>query len=202
MKKYSPVLLFILSIVFLLPGITQPLITIKATVKKQEMVELAAQSMFVSNQPGNFIEKMLQSTIKKLQIEGSITVFETTRSLLETMNHLIINNHIVVGLLIGIFGVIIPLIKIVLTLLALTLKSDKVKNNLLKWSSVLGKWSMSDVFVMAILVVFLTVNANEQAVKAIEMHARLESGFYYFMAYCLLAIAAGQLMQYQSNKPE
>lgn len=60
---------------------------------------------------------------------------------------------------------------------------------------------MSDVFFMAILVTFLTVNANAQEVNAIQMSARFESGFYFFAIYCVLAIAAiaaiaaSQLMQ-------
>lgn len=54
---------------------------------------------------------------------------------------------------------------------------------------------MSDVFFMAILMTFLTVNANAQGVNAIQMSARFESGFYFFATYCVLAIAASQLMQ-------
>jgi hypothetical protein len=58
---------------------------------------------------------------------------------------------------------------------------------------------MSDVFVMAILVAFLTVNANEQTLGAVQLNAELQSGFYFFSVYCLLAIAAGQLFERQVN---
>jgi len=40
----------------------------------------------------------------------------------------------------------------------------------------------------------LAINANEYAVNTVRMKATLGSGFYFFVAYCLLAIAAAQLM--------
>ena len=61
---------------------------------------------------------------------------------------------------------------------------------------------MSDVFLMAILVTFFTVNANAQTINTIQMSAKLGSGFYLFATYCLLAIAASQLMQFQSKQTE
>ncbi len=198
MKKHTPTILFVLSIAFLIPGITLPLMTIKASVNKQEMLELAsAVLVHETDQGGGFIQNMLQSVIQQLSIDGSVQVFESTRSLLETMNDLIFHDHVVVGLLIGLFGVIIPSIKIILNLLSLVINSQEDKKRLLKVSGLLSKWSMSDVFVMAIIVAFLTMNANEQILGAVQLNAELLSGFYFFSAYCLLAIAAGQLLERQ-----
>lgn len=198
MRKYIPTILFILSIAVLIPGITLPLMTIKATVNKQEMLELASTVLVPANDQGSsFIQKMLQSAVQQLNIEGSAQVFESTRSLLEMMSKLISHEHIIVGLLIGLFGVIIPAVKIILTLLSLAINSQEDKQRLLKISGLLSKWSMSDVFMMAVLVTFLTVNANEQALGAVQLNAELQSGFYFFSAYCLLAIAAGQLFERQ-----
>ena len=200
MKKYIPTILFILSIAVLIPGITLPLMTIKATVNKQEMLELASTVLVPANDQGSsFIQNMLQSVIQQLSVEGSVQVFESTRSLLETMSELISHEHIIVGLLIGLFGVVIPTVKIILTLLSLAINSQEDKQRLLRMSGLLSKWSMSDVFVMAILVAFLPVNANEQTLSAVQLNAELQIGFYFFSAYCLLAIAAGQLFERQVN---
>lgn len=195
MAKYFPLFLFVLSICFLVPGLTKPLMTIEATVDKKEMLGLAAETLAPSDQNSNFIQNMLQSVVQQLDVEGSVVVFKSTRSLLGTMTELISHGHAVVGLLIGLFGVVIPLVKIVLTMLSLCLQSPKIRMQLLKISSLLGKWSMSDVFTMAIIVTFLAINANEQAIDTVQMNAELNSGFYYFAVYCLLAIAAGQLLQ-------
>ena len=199
MKKHLPTLLFILAIACLIPGISQPLMTIKATVDKQEMLGLATEALFPPGQDNNFVQNMLQSVFAQLKVEGTIEVFESTRSLLEAMNKLISNNHAVVGMLIGIFGVVIPLIKIILTLVALLLNSLDDKARLLKISSLLSKWSMSDVFLIAILVSFFVINANEESIDTVHMSAELGPGFYFFATYCLLAIAAGQLLEYRSQ---
>ncbi len=198
MKKYFPVILFVLSILFLIPGITLPLMTIEATVNKQDMLKLAAESLFSSEQNGNFIQSMLQSFAQQMHVEGSAKVFESTRSLLETMKELIAHDHVVVGLLIGLFAVVIPVIKIILSLLTVFLEPSKSRL-LLKISSLLGKWSMSDVFVMAIIVAFFTINANEQVINTVQMKAELEQGFYFFAVYCVLAIAAGQLLERRTD---
>lgn len=199
MKKHLPTLLFILSIAFLIPGVSQPLMTIKATINKQEMLDLATKALVPPDQGNNFVQNMLQSVLQQLEVEGTVKVFESTRSLLETMSELISHDHAIVGLLIGLFGVVIPVIKIMLTLIALFLNSPVDKDRLLNINSLLSKWSMSDVFVMAIIVSFMTINANRQSVDAVQMSATLGSGFYFFVAYCLLAIAAAQLFARRST---
>ena len=200
MKKYISIFLFILSIAFLIPGVIQPFMTITADISKQELFDTAAKEFLPPTQQNNhFMQSMLQSVLREVNFEGSITAFESTRSLLETMNELIAHEHVAVGLLIGFFGIIIPCIKIILTLIALLVASGQTRSDLLNVSSLLSKWSMSDVFLMAILVAFFTVNANGQAINTIQMKATLGPGFYFFATYCLLAIAAGQLMQHQNK---
>ncbi|MDF1643907.1 MAG: paraquat-inducible protein A [Pseudomonadales bacterium] len=195
MTKYLSVALFILSIICLIPGLTEPLITIEASVDKQNMVALAAQAIAPPQQTDNFLQNMLRSVVAQLQVQGSVLVFSSTRSLLGTMHELIAHGHQFVGILIGLFGVVIPVIKIMLTTLSVFLPAQKSKAALLNISSILGKWSMSDVFVMALMVAFLAINANEDSINTVQMSAELDRGFYFFAAYCLLAIAAGQLMQ-------
>lgn len=203
MKKYLPISLYILSIVFLIPGITQPFMTIKADIAKQELFDMVAKDLMPPTQQSNdFMQHMLQSVIRGVNFEGSVTAFESTRSLVETMCELISHGHVGVGLVIGLFGIMIPGIKIMLTLIAFFLATGKTRNDLLKISSILSRWSMSDVFLMAILVAFFTVNANAQAISALQMSASLGAGFYFFATYCLLAIAASQLMHMHSDSAE
>lgn len=200
MQKILPNLLFILSIVFLIPGVTLPLLSIKATIDKQEMLGLATKALFSSGQNDHFVQNILQSILQHINLEGRLEVFESTRSLIGTMNELISHDHLIVGLLIGVFGLIIPLSKIILILLSGILKSPDKKKSLLKISGLLSKWSMSDVFVMAVIVAFLAINANEQSIEAIQMQARLGPGFYFFALYCLFAIAANQLLEKRTKK--
>ena len=196
-----PILLFVLSIAFLIPGIIQPFMMIRADISKQELFDAAAKELFPPTQQNNdFMQHMLQSILREVNFNGSINAFESTRSLLQTLCELISHDHAMVGLLIGLFGVIIPVIKIILTLIALYLVPGKARIELLRISSLFSKWSMSDVFLMAIMVAFFTVNANEVAINTIQMSAELGPGFYFFATYCLLAIVASQLMQIQNEQ--
>ncbi len=194
MVKYRAVALFLVSIAFLVPGLTLPLMSIEATVEKQAMLELTVDALTPPDDSQQFFQPLLQSFVSQLQVDGSVTVFKSTRSLWSTMSELVSNGHILVGLLIGMFGVLIPVFKILLVSFSLLTRQTLLKQKLLKLSSRLSKWSMSDVFVMGLIVAFLAINANEYAVNTVRMKATLGSGFYFFVAYCLLAIAAAQLM--------
>lgn len=181
----------------------QPFMTIRADIGKQELFKTVTKELFPPMQQNtDFIQQMVQSVFQEVNFNGSINAFESTRSLLQTLCELISHEHVMVGLLVGLFGIIIPLLKIMLTLIALFLGQGEARYNLFKINSLLSKWAMSDVFLMAILVAFFTVNANQQTMNAVQMHAELDTGFYLFATYCLLAIVASQLMQMQNELPK
>ena len=87
-RKTFSVLLFALSIVFLVPGLTLPLMSIEATVEKQAMLNLTAQALTPEDDANQLIGSMLQSFVYQLDVEGDVIVFESTRSLLGTMSEL------------------------------------------------------------------------------------------------------------------
>lgn len=198
-RKSFAVLLLVFSIAFLVPGLTLPLMSIEATVEKQAMLSLTAQALTPEDDSNQLIGSMLQSFVHQLDIEGEVVVFQSTRSLLGTMSELVSHGHVVVGVLIGLFGVLIPLIKILMVLYAWAFATPHLTKQLLTINAHLGKWSMSDVFVMALILTFLAINANEYALNTVQMKAELGLGFYFFSVYCILAIAASQLMN-KANK--
>ena len=59
---------------------------------------------------------------------------------------------------------------------------------------------MADVFVMAMLVAYMAGSASGEMGELLTMDSQLEVGFYYFLAYCLFAIAAGSLMVEPENE--
>ncbi|MCB0611508.1 MAG: paraquat-inducible protein A, partial [Lewinella sp.] len=66
------------------------------------------------------------------------------------------------------------------------------KSGLLRWLMLrAGKWSMADVFVVAVFLAFLAFN-NMQA--GIETQSRILPGMYFFMAYVLIAVGVSSLM--------
>lgn len=194
-NKIIAVSCYALALVLLIPGITQPILTIKAHVDKQQMLQLTVESLLNTEESGSFLEQMLQALIRSMELDGSIEVFETTRSIATTVLDLIDSGHWPVAMLIGLFAVVIPVIKILLVLTALAINTPMLKQRLVSINSALSKWSMSDVFVMALIVTFMAVNANEHAIDAVQMRAQLGVGFYFFTGYCLFAIAAGQFLE-------
>ncbi|MEO1889018.1 MAG: paraquat-inducible protein A [Cycloclasticus sp.] len=195
MTKFVPIVLFVLSLAFLLPGLTTPLMTIEAKIDKKEMIEMGADLLIKPGQSRGFIQDVVESLVQDMGVEGELTVFTSTRSLLATMRELLLNGHLLVGVLIGLFGLVIPLIKMALVTWSFVTASASRRKGLLKISGLLGKWSMSDVFLMSVLVAFFAINANEYADDVLQMQAELHEGFYYFATYCLLAILANQLME-------
>lgn len=139
------------SFFFLYPGVTEPIMSIKASI-----------SMFG-----------LKSTI-----------FEETRSIWQTVISLKDAGYAGVGFMVVTFSIIIPVTKGLLIIWTWLSPANW------RWRliSVVSKWSMADVFVVAILVAFFTAKATA------ELESSLHDGFYWFTAYCLLSILSGQCL--------
>lgn len=144
-------LLAIASYIILWPGITEPIMTIKASM-----------SMF------------------GMKAE----LFNETRSIWETVVTLNKQGYALVAFLIVTFSVAIPVLKGLMILFTWLWPTE------LRWKIVaaVSKWSMVDVFVVGILVAFLTAKATA------ELQASLLEGFWWFLGFCLLSIISGQLL--------
>jgi uncharacterized paraquat-inducible protein A len=59
----------------------------------------------------------------------------------------------------------------------------------------MSKWSMADVYAIALLISFLAIKSTEGRSSLVENQINFETGFYYFIGYCLLSILASQLMR-------
>lgn len=133
-------------------------------------------------------------------ISGEIKAYEKTRSILGTVQDLYDSGNIAVAFMVGLFSVVIPTIKI-LMMLAMTMIRDLVrKQTLIKVNSAMSKWSMADVFVIALIVTYMAANASSNT-GLLEFQSSFESGFYYFLTYCVFSIAASQLLQV-ANRPD
>jgi len=140
-------------------------------------------------------------------------VINTTRSILGTAWDLYTKDKVLVGFLIFLFSVLLPIFKgFLFCFYVLKSKNSNKKINILL--SVISKWSMADVFVVAILLVFLATDGQMSVVnKSLSlfgmnleiklsaiMKCKLEEGFYYFLTYCLSSIAVFQGWQLMTKK--
>jgi len=95
-----------------------------------------------------------------------------------------------VAISIGLFSVIIPLLKLISTLIIVMSRTTRVKR-FRKVLSFLAKWSMADVFVIACFLAYLSFTNMSPGVT---MDATVLYGLYYFFTYVLLSISLGFIL--------
>ena len=201
-RRLLVLFLILASLGLLYPGITQPVLTLTGTLEKSRIAELGIE-MIAGEDADPQTRSMLTMFSSFLgfdQIEGQITAYNTTRSILGTVEELAATGNLPVALLIVLFSVVIPVFKLCLQAVALALPKAQWRAPLWWLNAGLSKWSMADVYVMAMLVAYMAGSASGQMGDMLTMDAQLQAGFYYFLAYCLFSILAGSLMVEHGNE--
>lgn len=194
-KKHSFSVVFcaLIALALLYPGVTKPVLSLSGSVEKSDIAQLGI-NMLAGDDGSSQAHQMLSgmsSFFGLNNIEGDVMVYQSTRSIWGTVQSLAGSGHLLVAFLIVFFSVWIPLFKLLLQLSVVFLGNTRWKARVLLLNGALSKWSMADVFVMALLVAYLAGSASENMGDWLVMDAQLEVGFYYFLAYCVFSIAAG-----------
>jgi paraquat-inducible protein A len=147
------------------------------------------------------------------RVEGTETkhigleFFDTTRSILNTVHDLWIRDYNFVSIMIFLFSIIIPILKGLLLTYNFFSRQPEIRKKIFAFVQSISKWSMCDVFIVAILLAYLstgsttTQNTKNVSVMGYNLHvnvlfgmeAKLQTGFWCFLAYCLLSLTALQL---------
>lgn len=160
--------------------------------------------------PGIFLTMFTLNMEMAANISGSpITsnLINKELSIVTTIEELWRDQRTLVALLILFFSVCIPLLKTLLLTLAYFTKRSAIEHKLVKFVSIIGKWSMADVFVVAVFLAILSTNhgdtSNVQQFNifgfkiALEISSQTMSavgqGFYFFTAYCIVSMIGTQL---------
>lgn len=196
-RRIVGLLLIVLSLGLLYPGVTQPILTLTGQIEKSQIAELGIDMIAGegADQQTRSMLGMISSMLGFDQIEGRLEAYRSTRSIWGTVEELARTGNLAVAFLIVFFSLIIPVFKLLLQLASLVIPIAQWRDGLLWLNAVLSKWSMADVFVMALLVAFMAGNASGQAGDLLIMTAQLEVGFYYFLAYCLFSIATSSVLR-------
>lgn len=101
---------------------------------------------------------------------------------------LLTGGHWIIGGFLLLFSIITPLTKASLTFFATACSSKKINFRIGQILHTIGKWSMADVFVAAVLLALYALK-YQQATKSIPC-----LGLYYFIGYCLLSMTTTQLL--------
>ena len=136
--------------------------------------------------PMEFKTKAFALSLDYTQVfEGDMYFYYQSKSVVELIGLLLKQNNFVVGISILLFSILIPVLKLSLATLALIRPAilDNRFVNLFIHKS--GKWSMADVFVVAMFLAFLAFNNMQTGITTVS---EVRVGLYFFLAYCLLSI--------------
>jgi len=213
------------SVALLIPGIFAPVLTIRGVLTRDGIAHVAPlmlergltdetvavlQSMmnpailaFIKATGGD-LRKIVQErlgpqiTTALQQSAGEVEVYEQTRSIVSSVRQLYRVGSPVPATLILLFSVIVPLTKAALVAWAVFMSVGERRRRTLAFVETIAKWSMADVFVVALFIVYLAAHATTRPTDAgaapalISFNARFGPGFYWFAAYCVFSLASQQ----------
>ena len=129
----------------------------------------------------------------EIPLLGKLTLYERTQNIIEAIRSLYQENNGFVASLILFFSIMVPMIKALILIAVLFFRQMKNRLKLYQFVYAIGKWSMADVFVVGIFLAYLSTKTAE------GINAQLETGFYYFTAYCIISILSIQVMSLEKS---
>lgn len=193
MRNKLGVVLMLAALGLLVPGVSQPILSLSGTVDKETMVEIGMQTLANDPDVPEIMVSITGQLVSQLDLTGQIPAYDKTRSILGTVEELYSAKQWLVAFLIALFSIVVPVIKSTLMVIS-SLLGDKFSALSSMIIRLISKWSMADVFVVAIIVAFLAANATQQTEELFSLTAEFGDGFYYFLGYCLLSILSMQVM--------
>jgi hypothetical protein len=214
--------LLLISFGLLIPGVLMPVLTIRGVLTRDGIAQVAPALLEkgVSDDTINVLRGLMNPTtvqmleamsggdLKKgilaaltpqvtasLQKAGSdIEVYTQTRSIVGAVRRLYEVGSPAAATLILLFSIIVPVAKGVLVALAMFM-TGAGRDGVLRFVAAIAKWSMADVFVVAIFIAYLAAIASQATpgtTALVAFEARFGLGFYFFAAYCLFSLASQQ----------
>ena len=225
-SRGTTVALLAISLALLVPGLVLPVLTIRGVLTKDGIAEVAPimldkglnddtlgalksmmskEALALLQFTGGDLKKTLitrltpQLTAALQQGVADVEVYEQTRSILGSVQRLYEVGSPVPATLILLFSVIVPFGKAALVAWATAMRSATARVRTLRFVELIAKWSMADVFVVALFIAFLAAQASQtppgdpNAAALIAFTAHFGLGFYWFAAYCLFSLASQQI---------
>jgi hypothetical protein len=214
----------LVSIAVLIPGLLAPVITVSGTLDRQGVARLAPQLLeegltdeavasirpllnpqllpMLDALPGG-LKGALASQLggmvgQQLAAGPGIEVYHQTRSIVGSVRHLYRVGSPIAASLILLFSVIVPFTKGAIVSWAVFLGDRTRRTRMLRFVEVIAKWSMADVFAVALFIAYLAARASQTPPGAgftpqlVQFSATFGPGFYWFAAYCLISLGTQQ----------
>ena len=219
--------LLVCSMGLLIPGIFAPVLIIRGTLAKEGIGHVAPMMLErgLSDDTLAVLKSMLNPAVlgyleatggdlRKIVIQRlgpqlsaslqrnvpEVEVYEQTRSILGAVQRLYDVGSPVPATLILLFSVIVPVGKAVLVAWAMFIANAERRRRTLRFVETIAKWSMADVFVVALFIAYLAAQASAAPTRGpnaapalIAFTAHFGPGFYWFTAYCVFSLASQQI---------
>ena len=214
----------VVSLALLVPGLILPVITVRGVLQPAGMAELAPRILndgiseqsiatikplinpailpLLEMSPGGLrgalVKRLGDQLSTELRNGKEIEVYQQTRSILGSVRHLYSVRSMTAATLILLFSVIVPFGKASLVSWAVLQGNDARRQATLHVVEMIAKWSMADVFAVALFITYLAAQATQAApgatsVSAVAFTASFGAGFYWFAAYCVVSLATQQV---------
>jgi len=141
-----------------------------------------------------FIEMHARMTVPVI---GTVTPKFEEKTISSAVAALFHSGNWIIGLLITLFSIVTPLAKLIVARLALGEISNERRTAIKKTLDTIGKWSMADIFVVAVLLACFAIRAADTSTDARPLW-----GFYFFVAYCLLSMVVSYALGHVEYEPE
>jgi hypothetical protein len=225
-KRATVLLLLAASIALLLPGLFLPVLTIRGVLTREGIAHVAPVMLEkgLGNETVATLKSLMNPTIvsfmeatgadmKKVILDklgpqvtasllksgADVEVYEQTRSIVGSVRRLYEVGSPVPATLILLFSVIVPLTKAALVAWAVFLIDEARRRRTLSFVVSIAKWSMADVFVVALFIAYLAAQASaaptsgpDAAPPLLAFDAHFGAGFYWFATYCIFSLATQQ----------
>lgn len=125
------------------------------------------------------------------RFQGDVYFFYQSKSVIELIQLLFQQNNWVVGISILLFSILFPFAKIIATYLTVLHPKALQHKALGFFIEKSGKWSMADVFVVAVFLAFLAFSNMQVGIRT---ESKVLVGLYFFLGYCLLSLGASSFL--------
>ena len=131
---------------------------------------------------------------KEVNYLGDIVLSFESKTIAATISHLYHNGNYPVAIVILLFSVVVPFVKTLSMLLVVLWQEFHIAQKLVKFFKHLGKWSMLDVFVVSLLLVYLSAGSSENS------YSQIQNGTYIFLIYVVISIITSISVEKLLNK--
>ena len=222
--RWLVLVLLVVSLALLIPGLFAPVLTIRGVLTRDGIAQVAPTMLKrgLDDDTLNALRAMINPTVvglldatggdlRQMIIDkvtpsltaslqrnvGEVEVFQQTRSIVSSVSRLYEVGSPVPATLILLFSVVVPFVKTALVGWAMFAADEARRRRTLMFVEAIAKWSMADVFVVALFITYLAAMASQSAPAAgpplVSFKAEFGAGFYWFAAYCVFSLASQQL---------